>query len=84
MKAVCPFCGNKMDCATETIERKPPQVNDITICLECLNLAQFNDDLTLRKMDVETYIDLINDKEKLERIEGLRMVVRWIKNLKKK
>ena len=42
----CPKCGKRLDAAVGPSDR--PNKDDYTICVGCLSILQFNEDLTMR------------------------------------
>ena len=48
----CPSCHKKLDAFTGISGAKPSS-GDVTICIYCKQVLQFNDDLTLRHADAE-------------------------------
>jgi hypothetical protein len=51
--SACPYCGTYHDGATSVESGYTPRPGDVTFCIECLGLAAFSDDLTLRKVPRE-------------------------------
>jgi len=82
--AVCPYCGKKMDMATAVKHdmemAKPPKPGNVTVCIECLNVAMFDEDLTLVKMDPETWAEFRRDPVAVAYVEFYRFVVRKLRD----
>jgi len=69
--SACPACGYEVDAASNLGEGKVgPRKDDITICLKCSAINQFNEDLTLRASDP----DLLKNMKPMDRARVLRMV----------
>lgn len=48
---VCPYCSHELDTVTSAPmnPEATPQEGDITICIECVNVLVFKENLTVRK-----------------------------------
>jgi hypothetical protein len=73
-ESTCPWCGEKLDGAA-SLEDQTPKPGDITICVECLNVSKFDQDLHLLKIEEaekETWTP--EERSKVARIQlGLRI-----------
>ena len=54
----CPNCGKRIDAATSLDAATYPKENDVTVCGYCATICIFKEDLSLRKMDVEEFVEL--------------------------
>lgn len=70
--SICPYCGYLCDRATG---EGTPSKDDISICLKCTGLMQFNEDLSLRKIDESAYREMISDDELRERVNEYRKAI---------
>jgi len=76
----CPYCGYVIECATGT---RLPSAGDISICIECLNILEFDENLAMKKLSVETFAALRRDEKSWNEIEYYRTSLRVIKSLAK-
>jgi len=66
-ESTCPDCGYHMDAATSVDgEDGAPQAGDLSLCISCGALLEFNEDLLLVKATRETVSEL--DVESLEEL----------------
>lgn len=60
-KTTCPTCGYVMDRAT-LLENynppEPPEPGDISVCAKCGEITVFEDDLSLRLMDLDDALEM--------------------------
>ena len=81
--AVCPYCAKQMDMATAMMPEmemaKPPEPGNITVCIDCLNVSMFDDELQLVKMDPETFAEFRRDPVAVAYVEHFRKVIREIR-----
>lgn len=49
-KTRCLECGHDFDRASDVIAKNKPTPGDVSLCIECANIAMFDDDLTLRSI----------------------------------
>lgn len=54
----CENCGYEMDCATGAFGDRTPKPKDITLCLNCGEAYEFNDDLTHRRLSQDDVKEL--------------------------
>ena len=59
----CPECGHKLDAATDINENKAPKAGDISLCINCGAVLEFNADFS-----VKTFTDfaLLDDETRQE------------------
>ena len=50
-KSNCPECNTELNAATGIGHEYTPSKDDITVCAECGEILQFNEDLSLRSID---------------------------------
>ena len=62
--AKCGKCGELLDAATAFEGDHKPRENDITICIKCGSISQFNKDFSLRPVTQEFLDKLEKDDEK--------------------
>lgn len=75
----CPFCGEDAEpFYFKYIEGLEPTPNHVTMCGDCFGLCQFNDDLTLRKIDPEKFAELRRNEEFWKHIEETRSLLKLI------
>jgi hypothetical protein len=62
----CPVCGYKFDAASKTSggPDRDPQEGDVTVCIGCLAILTFNEDLSVRLPTEE-------DWKEIRKIKGL-------------
>jgi hypothetical protein len=48
-KSQCPWCGHGLDAVGGGSKIRPPDPGDLTICLYCGGVAQFDEDLNLER-----------------------------------
>lgn len=68
----CPYCGYIVDSASGN---GTPEKDCISICIKCAGLSQFNEDLTLRKIDEDAYRVIIEDDETREEIQKYQRII---------
>lgn len=78
-KVECPWCGKLLDAVTGGRE---PRKDDVTICLGCLNLTVFNEQLLLEKPNKETFAQIRNDEKIWSQIQRVRLAIRDIQKKK--
>lgn len=49
----CPECGKRLDAATGLTSDRPPKPGDISVCVGCHAVLEFDDYLRLRLVPVE-------------------------------
>lgn len=55
----CPACGYKLDTATAAVTKDcRPAPDDVSLCLECGEILIFNEDMTLRRADLNDLLDM--------------------------
>jgi hypothetical protein len=57
-KHACPYCGYEMDAATHAggdseEDRTGPAPGDLAVCLKCMEVSKYTDDMALRKVTDE-------------------------------
>jgi len=51
----CPTCHQKLDAATEVFgESEQPKAGDVSVCLYCGELLEYDESLRVRKLDLLT------------------------------
>jgi hypothetical protein len=71
-KSVCPICFTALDAASGVGGDLVPSEGDVTVCLECGNIAVFTVDLRLRVPTEEEFSQLKHDR----RILAMQIAVR--------
>jgi hypothetical protein len=74
--ALCPYCGSKADCATNSFGEGQPSEGDFSICLRCAGICVFvrvSDLLQLRKAQGADLMGL--DKAELSKVFQTRRAV---------
>jgi hypothetical protein len=69
IKAICPYCGRKHDCATEVGEHFlsfRPTDGDWSVCVACHKVSVFTRDLGLRKPTSDESLDITQNVQVLE------------------
>lgn len=81
-ECVCPWCFTKQDraSAVDLDETLKPEPDDVSVCISCGNLLQFDDDLYLRKPDTNI-LGTLSLKE-LEQVCTALIAVRRIRDEK--
>lgn len=77
-QTLCPTCGNLLDGATcPTEEDASPSEGDLSICLYCGTMLEFQADLTLCKLSDEKYAELpLGERLALDRAAAATAIVR--------
>lgn len=47
--SACPACGSRHDAATDPSGHAAPKPGDVSVCIDCFQLAFFGEDLRLRR-----------------------------------
>ena len=69
----CPECNKKLDAATGVDHDSRPEPNDVTVCLYCATVLQFNDDLTLRSTtDAERFQLLVDNPALFKAVDAIQ------------
>lgn len=71
----CPFCGYKVNRATDPQANAQPNAGDWSVCFSCAALMVFNADLTLRKPTEKE----AQEASKSEALYRLQLAVRRVK-----
>lgn len=58
ISAICPCCGVSLDGALNLRARGGPKPNDVSCCAYCASLLYFDDDLALKIMTANMFIEL--------------------------
>ena len=63
----CPCCGHRFNAATND-KLYSPKPYDISICINCASILQFDTELALHEIDIEKLYDLeeFSDNERIE------------------
>jgi hypothetical protein len=62
----CPTCKRELDaCTTATGLKLLPVEDDISVCIYCGSINQYNEDLTLRLMPTQVFADLPKEQRVL-------------------
>jgi len=48
----CPVCAQRLDAATNLQSREPPEVGDITICINCQTVFIFEEGMKVRRAEL--------------------------------
>lgn len=75
----CPWCGYHLDAATGLNKPKP---GDVSVCINCLNLLVFNDQIFGEKPTEEKFAELRSDHQLWSTIEQARKICLNIKKSK--
>ena len=83
----CPKCGYKTDAATPcneiAEENSRPRPDDISVCLGCATVLQFNSDMTTRAVELDDIPGISDDtKFQVRRIQQTMRKLRVIGKLK--
>jgi hypothetical protein len=73
----CPVCQHRLDCATEMGHEDHgcrPHPDDLTLCISCGEVLQFNADYSLRKADLSALMAL--RKKDLDKIGMAQQIIR--------
>lgn len=54
---VCPKCNEVMDALTNFEDDSTPREGDVSICINCLQILQFDSDLKLKLVTDEEFVD---------------------------
>jgi transcription initiation factor IIE alpha subunit len=74
----CPACGVKINAVTSTDGLAVPQAGDVSVCLKCGSMLEFNEDLTVKLIDLQE----LNTMEQ-ETITTLKKIQDYIRGTKK-
>lgn len=58
IRAVCPNCDKHLDRSTGAGHGQAPKPGDLSICYYCAVLSVFTDELGLRRVTLEEWVDL--------------------------
>ena len=58
----CPYCSYQVDCATTITDKGPPEPGMFSICINCMNVCVFAEDMSIRKPTLEE-IAAVGDME---------------------
>lgn len=64
-KSNCPYCKHELDGAT-SFKNYTPSPEDVTLCLECAGICQFDADMNLIQFDLDHIEDADTKKEVLK------------------
>lgn len=73
----CPKCGYRLNAATGQHGYEVPKVRDLSVCINCASLLEFNDDLSLRSLSDLEISTLADDV-----IEEVQTIQRFIRSQK--
>lgn len=62
--SACPACGKIMDAATNLVDSGAPRQGDLSICLYCQALLQFEADGRLKMLPAEVLADIARRQPK--------------------
>ncbi len=51
---LCPSCGERVNAHAGADHDHKPQPEDVSVCVHCVAVLQFDDDLRLRKIAIES------------------------------
>lgn len=55
----CPVCSKELNAATEAeLQKSQPKEGDYSICGECASILVFNEDLSMRRLPEEDFVEL--------------------------
>lgn len=57
LDAVCPYCGTATDAITSLTSKSLPQPGDVSVCIYCAGIWQFDDRLQPRDPDDDVLTD---------------------------
>jgi hypothetical protein len=72
-EARCPACQTTLDGASSMGDRPMPRPGDLSVCVYCTALLEFNTDLTLRLAPTESLLRL--EPEQRIRLEMVRFAL---------
>jgi hypothetical protein len=49
----CPHCGHPIDGAAAVASERAPEPGDVTICIYCADILEFDEHMVLRRCDIE-------------------------------
>lgn len=62
-KQRCPHCGYKIDCSTALLcEHAEPRPGDITLCLHCMEVFLFNNELRMKRATKRELRGILNSR----------------------
>lgn len=56
----CPYCGYYFDCATGLEENSTPQPGAISLCLRCMEIGIYDENMIMRKATPEELEEIRN------------------------
>lgn len=62
-KNICSICHHELSGATQINGIDKPKPGDVSLCIECGNIAIFCDDLQLRQATKEEILEILRDPE---------------------
>lgn len=75
----CPYCGYITDAASGD---GIPKKDCISICIQCAGLSQFNEDMSLRKIDEHVYREVIENDDVRDKIKKYQNAVLLLQKFK--
>jgi hypothetical protein len=60
-KDVCPSCGHTLDAFSSSYEEAVPEPGDLSMCINCLAYLVIGENLKLKILEVEEFINLPNE-----------------------
>lgn len=73
---ICPFCGYRFDAATGLDPDTIPKAGDISLCLCCMEIGIYDEQLFVRKATSDELADIHNSAS-WEKIEKAQNISRW-------
>lgn len=72
----CPKCGKTLDGVSAVSEEETPEPvsGDVSVCLYCFTMLQFDDDIKSQILTPEEFIDL-DDETRLELTRALKQLL---------
>ncbi len=61
VESKCPTCGKKLNAAKALEEQSTPVAGDISICFYCGSILSFQEDLSMKRMDIDELLSLPKD-----------------------
>jgi hypothetical protein len=71
---LCPTCGHKLDAATGLDHDHKPSPGDLSVCIQCGEILEFDEEIklilisegTIEKLDLETMEDLVRTRDAIK------------------
>lgn len=67
----CLNCGYQLNAATCTDGHSSPEPGDVTVCIECVHIMAFDNDLSLRQLTDDEMIQIAGDSRLIRLVNAI-------------